>query len=256
MNVAGAALATVLAQAISVLFAIGLLKKRVTGIELKREDFGFNEETVHILKIGIPLALQDLLTQISFVIVCAFVNSLGLTASSGYGIACKIINFAMLLPSALMQSNAAFVSMNVGAKKEDRASQGTKISIAIGLVFGCLVFLCVWFFGDKMCALFTKEAIVTKAAFKYLRGFSFETVVTAILFSLLGYFNGHERTLWSMTQGILQTFLVRIPFAYFMTIQQAGLFMIGLASPLATTFGVLVNLVYLFRFRKQISLTK
>lgn len=256
MNVAGAALATVLAQAISVLFAIGLLKKRVTGIELKREDFGFNEETVHILKIGIPLALQDLLTQISFVIVCAFVNSLGLTASSGYGIACKIINFAMLLPSALMQSNAAFVSMNVGAKKEDRASQGTKISIAIGLVFGCLVFLCVWFFGDKMCALFTKEAIVTKAAFEYLRGFSFETVVTAILFSLLGYFNGHERTLWTMTQGILQTFLVRIPFAYFMTIQQAGLFMIGLASPLATTFGVLLNLVYLFRFRKQISLTK
>ena len=240
----------------SVVFAIGLLKRRVAGIEVKRKDFGFNEETVHILKIGIPLALQDLLTQISFVIVCAFVNSLGLTASSGYGIACKIINFAMLLPSALMQSNAAFVSMNVGAKKEDRASQGTKISIAIGLVFGCLVFLCVWFFGDKMCALFTKEAIVTKAAFEYLRGFSFETVVTAILFSLLGYFNGHERTLWTMTQGILQTFLVRIPFAYFMTIQQAGLFMIGLASPLATTFGVLLNLVYLFRFRKQISLTK
>lgn len=119
MNVAGAALATVLAQAVSVVFAIGLLKQRVAGIEVKRKDFGFNEETVHILKIGIPLALQDLLTQISFVIVCAFVNSLGLTASSGYGIACKIINFAMLLPSALMQSNAAFVSMNVGAKKED-----------------------------------------------------------------------------------------------------------------------------------------
>lgn len=107
-----------------------------------------------------------------------------------------------------------------------------------------------------MCALFTKEAIVTKAAFEYLRGFSFETVVTAILFSLLGYFNGHERTLWTMTQGILQTFLVRVPFAYIMTINQTGLFMIGLASPLATTFGVLLNLVYLFRFRKQISLTK
>lgn len=102
-----------------------------------------------------------------------------------------------------------------------------------------------------MCALFTKETIITQAAFQYLRGFSFETIVTAILFSLLGYFNGHERTLWSMSQGILQTFLVRIPFAYFMTIQHAGLFLIGLASPLASTFGVLLNLIYLSRFRKQ-----
>ena len=104
MDVAGAAIATVLAQAISVIAALAMLKKKNTGISLRKENFGFNEETGRILRIGIPLALQDLLTQISFVIVCAFVNKLGLTASSGYGIACKLINFAMLLPSALMQS--------------------------------------------------------------------------------------------------------------------------------------------------------
>ena len=117
MDVAGAAIATVLAQAVSVVAALLMLRKKSDAFSLHRENFGFNEETGRILRIGIPLAIQDLLTQISFVIICAFVNRLGLTASSGYGVACKLINFAMLVPSALMQSMAAFTSMNAGAGK-------------------------------------------------------------------------------------------------------------------------------------------
>ena len=78
------------------------------------------------LKVGAPLALQECLTQISFLALCAFVNRLGLTASSGYGVACKIVNFAMLVPSSLMQSMASFVSQNVGAGKEKRAKKASK----------------------------------------------------------------------------------------------------------------------------------
>lgn len=85
----------------------------------------------------------------SFLALCAFVNRLGLEASSGYGVACKIVNFAMLVPSALMQSMASFVSQNVGAGKAKRAKKSMFTGIGVGLVVGCFVFTLV--FLKEMC---------------------------------------------------------------------------------------------------------
>ena len=97
--------------------------------------------------------MQEFLTQVSFLALCAFVNRLGLEASSGYGVACKIVNFAMLIPSSLMQSMASFVSQNVGAGNKKRARQTLFTGIAIGLVFGCAVFALVWFEGDLLSGI-------------------------------------------------------------------------------------------------------
>ena len=108
LDASGAALATVFAQGISVLFALILFMKR-------KRDFSFNTHSIRALKIGIPLALQEFLIRLSFLALCAFVNRLGLEASSGYGVACKTVNFVMLVPSSLMQSMASFVAQNVGA---------------------------------------------------------------------------------------------------------------------------------------------
>ena len=108
LDASGAALATVFAQGISVLFALILFMKR-------KRDFSFNTHSIRALKIGIPLALQEFLTRLSFLALCAFVNRLGLEASPGCGVACKTVNFIMLVPSSLMQSMASFVVQNVGA---------------------------------------------------------------------------------------------------------------------------------------------
>lgn len=115
MNAVGAAIATVFAQAVSVVFAVVLLIKKNLPFKIMKKDFCLNPQCKKFLIIGLPLALQEFLTQMSFLALCAFVNRLGLEASSGYGVACKIVNFAMLVPSALMQSMASFVSQNVGA---------------------------------------------------------------------------------------------------------------------------------------------
>ena len=119
MDAAGAAIATVSAQALSVVFAVVLLIKKELPFSIARKDFRLNPQCKKFLKIGLPLALQEFLTQVSFLALCAFVNRLGLEASSGYGVACKIVNFAMLVPSALMQSMASFVSQNIGAGKKN-----------------------------------------------------------------------------------------------------------------------------------------
>lgn len=258
MDAAGAAIATVTAQALSVVFAIMLLLKKDLPFAITKKDFRLNPQCRKFLKIGLPLALQEFLTQISFLALCAFVNRLGLEASSGYGVACKIVNFAMLVPSSLMQSMASFVSQNIGAGKKKRAKQSMFTGIGVGLAVGCVVFVLVLFKGDVLCSVFSTDAAVIQNGFAYLKGFAPETLVTAILFSMVGYFNGNNKTVWVMTQGLIQTLLVRLPLAYFMSIQpNASLTKIGLAAPVATTVGIFLNVgffIYLNRAEQSKSI--
>ena len=253
LDAAGAAIATVLAQAVSVVFALLLLFKRKLPFTIKKNDFKINEHCKRALKTGLPLALQECLTQISFLALCAFVNKLGLEASSGYGVACKLVNFAMLIPSALMQSTASFISQNVGAGNEKRAKKTMFTGIGVGLTIGCIVFIFIMFKGDILTGIFTTDEVVIQKGYNYLRGFASETIVTAVLFSMIGYFNGHDKTVWVMLQGLIQTLLVRLPLAYYMSIQpDASLTKIGFAAPVATMFGILLNMIfYIYCNRKN-----
>ena len=87
MDAAGAALATVIAQAVSVVCAVVLLLKKELPFTFSRKDIRLNPQCRKFLAVGLPLALQECLTQLSFLALCAFVNRLGLEASSGYGVA-------------------------------------------------------------------------------------------------------------------------------------------------------------------------
>ena len=245
LDAAGAAIATVAAQAVSVVCAVVMLLKKGLPFQFHKSDFRLNTQCRKFLGIGLPLAMQEFLTQVSFLALCAFVNRLGLEASSGYGVACKIVNFAMLIPSSLMQSMASFVSQNIGAGSKKRAKQAMFTGIGIGLVFGCAVFALVWCKGDLLAGVFTTDAAVIANAFAYLKGFAPETIVTAILFSMVGYFNGNNKTVWVMVQGLVQTLLVRLPMAYLMSIQpNASLTKIGLAAPTSTLVGIALNVVF------------
>lgn len=245
LDAAGAAIATVLAQAISVVFALFLLLKKQLSFKITKKDFRINTHCIRALKIGLPLALQECLTQISFLALCAFVNRLGLEASSGYGVACKVVNFAMLIPSSLMQSMASFVSQNIGAGNKKRAKQAMFTGMGVGLAVGCIVFVFVLFKGNLLTGIFTTDAVVVQKGYDYLKGFALETIVTAILFSMVGYFNGNDKTIWVMIQGLIQTLLVRLPLAYYMSIQpNASLTNIGFAAPTATIFGIILNVLF------------
>ena len=249
MDAAGAAIATVMAQAVSVVLAIVILLKKNLPFTLKKSDFRLNPQCRKFLQVGLPLALQEVLTQASFLALCAFVNRLGLTASSGYGVASKIVSFAMLIPSALMQSMASFVAQNVGASKPKRAKQAMFTGMGIGLVFGCAVFALVMLKGDVLAGIFSTDAEVVQKGFEYLKGFAPETILTAILFSMLGYFNGNNKTVFVMIQGLVQTLLVRLPMSYLMSIQpNASLTKIGLAAPVSTLVGVLLNTAFYLYF--------
>ena len=117
--------------------------------------------------------------------------------------------------------------------------------IGVGLVIGFFVFLVVMFKGDVLTGVFTTDIGVVEKGYDYLRGFALESIVTAVLFSMIGYFNGHDKTLWVMIQGLAQTLLVRLPLAYYMSIQpDASLTKIGFAAPAATIFGIILNVIF------------
>lgn len=244
-NVAGAALATVMAQAVSVILSVIIIYRRKQPFVMKWEYIRFSPEIGNFVRVGAPIAFQEILTQLSFLALCAFINRLGLDASSGYGVANKIVNFVMLVPSALMQSMASFVAQNVGAGLEQRAKRATFTCMFIGGSIGVVIALLAFFRGDLLAVVFSNDTAVIARAAEYLRGFAPEAVVTAILFSFVGYFNGHQKTLFVMLQGLAQTFVVRLPMSYIMSMQPgASLTMIGLAAPCATVFGIVLNLVY------------
>ena len=243
LDAAGAALATVLAQAVSVGCALAILRRKKLPFTFRKSDVRLNEQCRRFLAIGLPLALQEFLTQLSFLALCAFVNRLGLAASSGYGVASKIVSFVMLVPSALMQSMASFVAQNIGAGNVKRAKKSMFTGIAVGVAFGIVIFALVLRKGDVLAGLFSTDAEVVRRGFEYLRGFAPETIVTAVLFSMVGYFNGSNQTLWVMIQGLIQTLLVRLPLAYYMSIQpNASLTKIGMSAPVATVVGIVLNI--------------
>lgn len=254
MNVAGAAIATIGAQAVSVVMSLVIIRRQELPFRMTVKDIQFNGEIRRFVSLGAPLALQELLTNITFLALCTFINRLGLDASSGYGVGQKIQSFVMLIPSSIMQSMASFVAQNVGAGKEDRARQAMKCGMAIGAGIGVFICYMTFFHGDLLAGIFTTDEAVILRAAEYLKGFAPEAVVTSILFSFYGYFNGHSRSMLVMVQGLIQSFLIRLPMSWFMSIQpNASLTWIGLAAPTATVCGILICLVFYMRMQRQMT---
>ncbi len=255
MDQAGAAIATVGAQALSVVLSLLILRKQKLPFRISIRDIRISRDLLSFLRIGSPIALQEFMTQVSFLALIAFINNIGLAASSGYGVANKIVTFVMLIPSSIMQSLSSFIAQNVGAGKEDRARRTMFTGMAMGAAVGCIMFILAFFFGHGISNIFASdEAVITRSA-EYLKGFAPEAIVTSILFSFMGYFSGHGKTLFVMIQSLLQTFLVRLPVAYIMSVQpDPSLTMIGLAAPLATGAGILINLGYYIYSRRRESL--
>lgn len=252
MNVTGAAIATVGAQAISVILSLVIIRRQELPFTFCKADIGFSQEVKKFLVIGAPMAFQELLTNLTFLALCAFINRLGLEASSGYGVAQRLQSFVMLIPSSIMQSMSSFVAQNVGACREDRAKQAMKCGMGIGAGVGVFIAYMAFFHGDLLSGAFTGDPAVIGRSFEYLKGFAPEAVVTSILFSYMGYFNGHSRTMFVMGQGLAQSFLIRLPMSYIMSIQpDATLTQIGLAAPTATVFGILLCTVYYVRMNRK-----
>lgn len=258
MGIAGVAIATVLAQAISVTLSITIIKKRGLPFEFSKSSIRLHKGiTSQIIKYGAPIALQDGLVNLSFLAITTIVNSLGVISSAGVGVAEKLAGFIMLVPSAFGQSVAAFVAQNYGARKYERAKRALLYGIGTSFCFGVIMFYFSFFHGNLLSGMFSKDIAVINASWDYMKAYAIDCLLTAFLFSMTGFFNGCGKTTFVMFQGIFGAFCIRIPLSYIISKNvPVTLFDIGLATPSSTLIQVVFCFIYFIYITKSFKAEK
>ncbi len=244
MAAAGAAIATVAAQALSVLFSFLIIRRQKLPFSFEKSDVKADPARMGaVLRLGFPIALQDVLVSISFLAITAIVNTLGVTVSAGVGVAEKLCGFIMLVPSAFSQAMSSFVAQNMGANEPQRARRGLVYGIAASLAVGVVMAYFTFFHGDLLAGLFVsgKDPAVIAAAAEYLKAYAIDCLFVSFLFCLIGYFNGCGKTAFVMVQGIVGAFGVRVPVSFLMSKRvPVSLFHIGLATPCSSVVQILL----------------
>ena len=254
LGAAGAAIATVGAQAISVICSLWIIRRRTLPFPFSLSYLRPDGACVRgILRVGTPIALQELLVQFSFLFIQVIVNGMGVAQSAAVGVAEKACGFLMLVSSAYMQAISAFVAQNNGAGRTDRSRKallyGTRTALLAGLAMAFLAF----FGGSALGSIFSGDTAVIASAHEYLKAYAFDCVLTAVLFCFLGYFNGCGRTVFVMLQGIVGAFCVRVPVVWVISqLEGATLFRIGLATPTSSVVQIILCVIaYRFYEKKR-----
>lgn len=247
MGPTGAAVATVTAQGVSFAMALCFLYRRGFHFEFTRHDIRLSRVLSRkVLVLGAPIALQDALVNVSFLIITVIVNQMGVIASASLGVVEKIIVFAMLPPMAVSSAVATMTAQNYGAGLVDRMNKCLYSGIAMALVFG--VAFCVYsqFLPETLTAFFTKDPAVVAMAAEYMRGYSIDCILVSFVFCFNSYFSGQGNSIFPMIHSMITTFLFRIPLSYlFSRIDPSSLFIMGFAPPLSTVVSLLICIWYL-----------
>ena len=253
MGTAGTAIATVFAQIVSVIVSFILISKKDLPFTIKKENIRIHKTYLRkMTAFGAPIALQDLLVSISFLIILAIVNDMGVIASAGVGVAEKVCAFIMLISSAFMQSMSAFVAQNYGAGRLTRTRKALHYGIAVSFTVGIVMFAITFFHGDILAGIFSSDPEVIAAAADYLKAYAIDCLFTAIFFCYTGFYNGIGRTRFVMIQGILGAFCVRVPVSYIMSIQpNTSLFHIGLATPMSSILQLILCVGFMLWLQKN-----
>lgn len=253
MGAAGAAIATVFSQAFSVLFSLLVIRKIPLPFLMKKSDIRADMKIIkRVSGFGLPVAMMDVLVGVSFLVILSIVNSLGLLASAGVGVAEKVCAFIMLIPGAFGQSMAAFTAQNYGAGKMDRAYRGLLYGILSSLAFGVTMGYLSFFHGDLLAGLFTKDPEVIVQAWEYLKAYAIDCLLVSFFFCMTGFFNGCGYTKFVLLQGVFGAFLIRIPVSFLMSrIRPVSLFRIGLATPASSLCQTVLCIVYFLYLRRQ-----
>ena len=273
-GVAGVAVATAASQAVSALISLIALRRLESAssrIALEHPDSGSSRITLEhpdsdschfpfapdgyctkkIFAVGLPIAMQDTLINISFMILTLVANRRGLEASSAVGIVEKLISFMFLVPSSMMSAVSTFTAQNSGAHKYDRIHECIIFSIVVTAGFGALMCLISWTIPDILTSIFTKDPRVIEYAGEYIRSYSIDCILVGVTFALNGYLNGIGNSLVTFIHNTLAIFAVRIPAAFLLSSMFPDtMFPMGFASPLGSLFSI-IFLVFYFSVKNK-----
>ena len=246
MEAKGAAIATVISQAISMFLCIITLIRSDFIFDFKLSSFKFvKERFVTIMRVGIPISIQNVIVNFSFLVLTTIANSMGVNASAAVGIVGKYNGFAILPAIAVGSSVSAMVAQNMGAGAIDRAKKTFYTGFALAFSITFVVFTITQIFPEEILSIFDDDPNTISAGVEYIRTFSFDYLIVPATFCLNGLVTGSGHTLISSICGILSSIGFRVPIAIlFGLVMKKGLWGLGLAAPIASLASGLILLIY------------
>lgn len=253
MRAAGAALGTVLAQAVSVILSIIAIRRRNLIGRIRLSDLKFTPDIQRpLIKVGLPVMLQEGFIQISFIFITVIANSRGVEIAAAVGIVEKILGFLFLVPSTMNSTTAAVSAQNIGAGRLDRAKKAMWICMGINTALGAILVLFCNLFPNGIVGWFTSDPVVISYGAQYLRPYSFDCVVAGVHFCFGGYFTARSRSYISFIHNVIAIVTLRVPGAWFASIHwPATLFPMGCCAPLASLLSDLICLVFFLWLERQ-----
>lgn len=248
----GAALGTTLSQAVSVIIAFIFIRKK-HSITIEKSDLKPSRASMgKLLSIGVPVAMQDGLIQVAFIIITIIANRRGLNEAAAVGIVEKIMSFLFLVPSSMLSAVSALGAQNIGANKPERAIKTLRYAIIITVSFGLIIAVSTQFAADHIVALFTDDVKAIRLGGQYFRGYIWDCMFAGIHFSFSGYFCAIGKSGISFLHNILAVSLVRVPGAYLTSkLFPATLFPMGLATAGGSLLSVAVCLIAFAILRRK-----
>lgn len=255
LGAAGAAVATVLAQLLCMVYGILHVKRRGFPFDFRRGSYRWErDDAAGLLRVGIPVALQEVLVMFSFIILESIINRFGLNASAAAGILDKVFLFATIPTNAFNASISAMVAQNIGAGEERRAVQCLWYGALMSELFAVVFFLMGLLIPGKLVGIFTSDGGVISEGVRYYAGYKYEYLLCSLAFCVNGFINGTGHTRLTLINNVISTYVVRIPACLIAgNILKAGLYGIGYALPLASLIQVVVGFGFFFsgRWRRQ-----
>lgn len=253
MGPVGAALGTTLSQTLSVIISLVAVVKTDAGIKLNKSDFKIDKDTItEIIKIGIPVAVQDGCIQVAFIIITVIANNRGLDEAAAVGIVEKVISALFIVPSSMLATVSALAAQNIGAGRHDRASKTLWYAVLITTVYGFIVTLIVEFNCDFIVGMFTADTMVIMFGAQYLSSYIVDSIFAGVHFSFSGYFAACGKSYIGFIHNIAAIALLRVPGSYLASIKFSDtLFPMGMAAPAGSLLSVVICVIAYLILKKR-----
>ena len=249
----GAALGTTLSQMASVLFAITSIRRHQGVMDISRRDLRPKKDVImNILKIGLPIAMQDGFIQISFLAITVIANQRGLIDAAAVGIVEKFIGLVFIVPSAMLSTVSAISAQNIGAGNMERAKRTMHIAMMITTCYGVMCAVVLQFIPQLAVGIFTDNPQVLAQGAEYLRGYVWDCIFAGIHFCFSGFFTACGFSIISFLHNSISIVCARIPLAWLSsTLYPDTLYPMGLSTCMGSVLSCLICVMAYWWIKKR-----
>ncbi len=213
-GVAGVAIATVIAQAVSFAWAAWYLSRKVDAFRLGLVGARIDRDSFReIVRLGLPSGVQQGLVGAGLATLTGVVNQFGTNPAAAYSVAGKLDSFAVMPAMSLSLAVASFTGQNLGAGRLDRVRRGLAYALLMTVGISGSLAIVLYFLGGSLVAFFSGDPEVIRIGAEYFRIVAFAYLAQSAMFCISGVLRGAGAMVFTMLTTLTSMWIVRVPLA-------------------------------------------